>query len=138
MSFAGATLVLVLVALVANFSPSRRAAGSIPPSPCVLDSGVDRARARAAVAYADVPVRRGLKTLLEDSQRGLVLEALEATRGNQRQAAFALGVLPATLDEKLKRLGLGPAEPFTADARFLAADPTNRITASARRHRSAG
>jgi DNA-binding NtrC family response regulator len=59
-----------------------------------------------AVASADMPVRKDLKTLLEDYERSLILEALEATRGNQRQAAFALGILPTTLHEKLKRLGL--------------------------------
>jgi DNA-binding NtrC family response regulator len=59
-----------------------------------------------AVASADMPVRKDLKTLLEDYERSLILEALEATRGNQRQAAFALGLLPTTLHEKLKRLGL--------------------------------
>jgi DNA-binding NtrC family response regulator len=59
-----------------------------------------------AVASADMPVRKDLKTLLEDYERSLILEALEANRGNQRQAAFALGLLPTTLHEKLKRLGL--------------------------------
>jgi DNA-binding NtrC family response regulator len=50
--------------------------------------------------------RKDLRTLLEDYERSLILEALAATGGNQRQAAFALGVLPTTLHEKLKRLGL--------------------------------
>ena len=59
-----------------------------------------------AVASADTPARKDLKTLLEDYERSLILEALETTRGNQRQAAFALGILPTTLHEKLKRLGL--------------------------------
>jgi DNA-binding NtrC family response regulator len=53
----------------------------------------------------DAP-RKDLKTLLEDYERSLIVEALEATGGNQRQAAFALGVLPTTLHEKLKRLNL--------------------------------
>lgn len=55
---------------------------------------------------AEEPVRRDLKTLLEDYERHLILEALRGTRGNQRQAAFVLGILPTTLHEKLKRLGL--------------------------------
>jgi DNA-binding NtrC family response regulator len=33
-----------------------------------------------------------------------------AAGGNQRQAARALGVLPTTLNEKLKRLGLRPRD----------------------------
>ena len=64
-------------------------------------------------------------------ERALIEEALAATAGNQRQAAFRLGVLPTTLHEKLKRLGMVrpttrasradvtsqdayPAEPFAA------------------------
>jgi DNA-binding NtrC family response regulator len=52
--------------------------------------------------------RKDLKTLIEDYEKALILEALQATNGNQRQAAFALGILPPTLHEKLKRLGLFP------------------------------
>jgi DNA-binding NtrC family response regulator len=59
-----------------------------------------------ALASSEPPVRKDLKTLLEDYERNLILEALETTRGNQRQAAFVLGLLPTTLHEKLKRLGL--------------------------------
>jgi len=39
-------------------------------------------------------------------ERRLIDEALRATGGNQRRAAQALGVLPTTLHEKMKRLGL--------------------------------
>ena len=61
--------------------------------------------------------RKDLKTLLEDYERSLVQAALLASRGNQRRAAAALGVLPTTLHEKLKRLGLRsrPAVPPPAD-----------------------
>jgi DNA-binding NtrC family response regulator len=55
---------------------------------------------------AEAPVRKDLKTLLEEYERSLILEALQATGGNQRRAAFALGILPTTLHEKLKRLGI--------------------------------
>jgi DNA-binding NtrC family response regulator len=51
---------------------------------------------------------KNLKTLLEDYERSLILEALAEKGGNQRQAAFALGILPTTLHEKLKRLGIRP------------------------------
>jgi|RhiMetdeSRZDD1v2_1073273.scaffolds.fasta_scaffold2391858_2 DNA-binding NtrC family response regulator len=51
-----------------------------------------------------------LKTLVTDFERRLILEALAASGGNQRQAARALGVLPTTLNEKLKRLGLRPRD----------------------------
>jgi len=62
----------------------------------------------------DTNDRKDLKTLIEDYERSLILEALERTRGNQRQAAFALGILPTTLHEKLKRLGLRPRAPEPA------------------------
>ncbi len=50
-----------------------------------------------------------LKTQLEQYERELVVSALEACGMNQVLAARALGVLPTTLSEKMKRLGLrGP------------------------------
>lgn len=50
----------------------------------------------------------GLKALLDDYERRLILEALSATGGHQRRTAALLGVLPTTLHEKMKRLGLLP------------------------------
>jgi DNA-binding NtrC family response regulator len=45
-----------------------------------------------------------LKDRLDAYERALIEDALAATAGNQRQAAFRLGVLPTTLHEKMKRL----------------------------------
>jgi DNA-binding NtrC family response regulator len=47
-----------------------------------------------------------LKALVEDYERRLIEEALGRSAGNQRRAAATLGVLPTTLNEKIKRLGL--------------------------------
>jgi DNA-binding NtrC family response regulator len=47
-----------------------------------------------------------LKVLLDAYERRLIEEALAASSGNQRRAAAALGLLPTTLHEKMKRLGL--------------------------------
>jgi transcriptional regulator with GAF, ATPase, and Fis domain len=47
-----------------------------------------------------------LRTRLEEYERELVISALEACAMNQVLAAKALGVLPTTLSEKMKRLGL--------------------------------
>ena len=47
-----------------------------------------------------------LKTLLEAYERNLIVEALAASGGHQRRTAARLGVLPTTLHEKMKRLGL--------------------------------
>ena len=47
-----------------------------------------------------------LKMLLDAYERQLIETALAATAGNQRRAARILGLLPTTLHEKMKRLGL--------------------------------
>jgi len=49
---------------------------------------------------------RDLKTKLEEYERELVFSALKACGMNQLLAAKLLGVLPTTLSEKMKRLGL--------------------------------
>jgi len=58
--------------------------------------------------------RMTLRNLMDAYERRLIEEALRATGGNQRRAAQGLGVLPTTLHEKMKRLGLArrrrPAE----------------------------
>jgi DNA-binding NtrC family response regulator len=47
-----------------------------------------------------------LKELVEAYERRLIESALADTGGNQRRAAASLGLLPTTLHEKMKRLGL--------------------------------
>ena len=47
-----------------------------------------------------------LKTLMDRYERELIVGALRASGGHQRRAAAYLGVLPTTLHEKMKRLGL--------------------------------
>ena len=49
---------------------------------------------------------RDLKTLVNEYERQLILSALGATRGHQRQAARCLGISPSSLHEKMKRLGI--------------------------------
>ena len=46
------------------------------------------------------------KQLLDSYERSLIESALRVTRGNQRRAATSLGILPTTLCEKMKRLGI--------------------------------
>jgi len=55
--------------------------------------------------------RPTLKDLVDAYERHVIEDALRAASGNQRRAAQALGVLPTTLHEKMKRLGLRRAEP---------------------------
>jgi hypothetical protein len=66
---------------------------------------------------AEVPVSAGvaglagesdLKKLLEDYERSLIFAALGAVGGRQRSAAALLRILPTTLNEKMKRLGIRP------------------------------
>ncbi len=49
---------------------------------------------------------RGLRGMLEDYERNLILAALGVEHGNQRRTAQTLGILPSTLCEKMKRLGI--------------------------------
>jgi len=44
-----------------------------------------------------------------DYERRLILAALAASEGHQRRAAQSLGLLPTTLHEKMKRLGIPTA-----------------------------
>ena len=50
--------------------------------------------------------RPTLKDLVDAYERHVIEDALRAASGNQRRAARVLGVLPTTLHEKMKRLGL--------------------------------
>ena len=54
----------------------------------------------------DRPAPRTFKALVEDYERELILTALSEAGGHQRRAAASLGILPTTLCEKMKRLGL--------------------------------
>jgi DNA-binding NtrC family response regulator len=51
-------------------------------------------------------VNGSLKDMVREFERQLIEAALAATAGNQRRAAATLGLLPTTLHEKMKRLGL--------------------------------
>ena len=65
----------------------------------------------------------GLKTMVEEYERELIQAALAEAGGHQRRAAMSLGILPTTLCEKIKRLGLrqratAPEPVETADTRY--------------------
>ncbi len=55
-----------------------------------------------------IPRGQTLKDVVQDYERRLLLMALELSGGNQRRVAASLGLLPSTLSEKMKRLGLRP------------------------------
>lgn len=52
------------------------------------------------------PAQAGLKQLMAAYERNLILTALAASGWNQRRAAGTLGLLPTTLLEKMRRLGI--------------------------------
>jgi DNA-binding NtrC family response regulator len=56
-----------------------------------------------------------LKERMNDYERALIQSALQAAGGNQRRAAAMLGILPSTLSEKLKRLGMRPSSAHAPD-----------------------
>ena len=53
-----------------------------------------------------LPEGQTLKDLVQEYERQLLLMALELAGWNQRRVAASLGLLPSTLSEKMKRLGL--------------------------------
>lgn len=66
----------------------------------------DRKRIEAVAPPESGDGPKDLRALLESYERALILTALAAAGGNQRRAAQSLGLLPTTLNEKMKRLGL--------------------------------
>jgi DNA-binding NtrC family response regulator len=73
---------------------------------------------------AAVPASASLKALMRAYERELILMALTASGWHQRRAAASLGILPTTLHEKMKRLGLlARAERMSDDARQVSPAP---------------
>ncbi len=58
-----------------------------------------------------LPEGQTLKDLVQEYERQLLLMALELAGWNQRRVAASLGLLPSTLSEKMKRLGLRSPRP---------------------------
>ena len=63
--------------------------------------------------HETVETSTSLKSMVDAYERQLIQSALTAAAGNQRRAAAALGLLPTTLHEKMKRLGLIRRPPMT-------------------------
>jgi DNA-binding NtrC family response regulator len=94
---------------VIGLADYQSATGEPPPAapPAVFeahDTGDEHANGPAPDA------RNGpsLKEQVEAFERGLVARALDATGGNQSEAARRLGVSRVTLIDKMKKYGLGP------------------------------
>ena len=70
-----------------------------------MDTDVVTAPAVRAPSVADAS--SDLFNLLEAYERSVILAALGAVGGRQRSAAALLRILPSTLSQKMKRLGIG-------------------------------
>lgn len=57
----------------------------------------------------------GLRQLVNEYERLLIVAALRESDGNQRRAAEALRILPSTLCERLKRLGVRRTTTYTIE-----------------------
>ncbi len=70
-----------------------------------LETARQESRTPAPGETAGAPTTN-LKTLMAEYERSLILDALDASGWHQRRAAARLGILPTTLLEKMKRLGI--------------------------------
>jgi two-component system response regulator HydG len=87
--------------------------GGAPLAPSPRASAADANAAVAAGAGAAVggaPGTLELKDRIDAYERGLIVQALEAHRGNRSHAARALGINRATLHSKLRKFGLSNEE----------------------------
>jgi DNA-binding NtrC family response regulator len=78
-----------------------------PPAPPVPSEAHDAGDEHANTPAIDARSGPSLKEQVEAFERGLVARALDATGGNQSEAARRLGVSRVTLIDKMKKYGLG-------------------------------
>ena len=71
------------------------------------DGAIDLSLLPSSASSVEVPPGAGLKEKLEATERGLIVTAMDAARGNVSEAARQLRIGRATLHDKLKKYGLG-------------------------------
>src|SRR5206468_4632582 len=69
----------------------------------------------AATAAATATAQLELKDRMDAYERGIIVAALEAHRGNRSHAARALGINRATLHGKLRKYGLTDSDSDSSD-----------------------
>jgi two-component system response regulator PilR (NtrC family) len=91
-----------------SLSPAPRPAPVAAPAPAQhLESSTEAAAAPATAAPQAVPEDSdSLESYLEDIEKNVIVEALEATRWNKTAAAKKLGITFRALRYRLKKLGL--------------------------------
>ena len=62
------------------------------------------------VTRAELSGSRSLREMVDAYERSLILIALNAAEGHQRRAARMLGLLPSTLNEKMRRFRIRAAD----------------------------
>jgi two-component system response regulator HydG len=80
-----------------------------------IDGAIDASLLPGGEAAPAVDVGAGLKEKVEAYERGLVVAAMDAARGNVSEAARQLRIGRATLHDKLKKYGLGEAHDGEAE-----------------------
>jgi two-component system, NtrC family, response regulator HydG len=75
------------------------------------DGALDLSLLPSATSAVELQPGAGLKEKLEATERGLIVAALDAAKGNVSEAARQLRIGRATLHDKLKKYGLGVTEP---------------------------
>ncbi len=75
------------------------------------DGSVDLSLLPSEAGSVELQPGAGLKEKLEATERGLIVTAMDAAKGNVSEAARQLRIGRATLHDKLKKYGLGLTEP---------------------------
>ncbi len=75
------------------------------------DGAIDLSLLPSTSTALDVQPGAGLKEKLEATERGLIVAAMDAAKGNVSEAARQLRIGRATLHDKLKKYGLGEGAP---------------------------
>ena len=75
------------------------------------DGTVDPSLLPSDAGSVELQPGAGLKEKLEATERGLIVAALDAAKGNVSEAARQLRIGRATLHDKLKKYGLAATEP---------------------------
>jgi DNA-binding NtrC family response regulator len=71
-----------------------------------------------------------LKVMMAEYERALIVQALIGSAGHQRRAAAILGILPTTLHEKMKRLGIPTRTGLLRDEYRKAGEVASEIAAA--------
>ena len=75
------------------------------------DGAIDLSLLPSTASPVEVNEGAGLKEKLEATERGLIVAAMDAAKGNVSEAARQLRIPRVTLHDKLKKYGLGVTEP---------------------------